>query len=360
MKIGIEISTITPNKAGVGYFTYEITRALAKVGDEHSFVLYSNNLTSAEEFSEISNIEIRLIEHKKPDFGWIRKVSKDANSNVDLFLSPANLSFSIFAKNTTQLVHDLAPIKYPKFFSKKAVISYWLQLELAIRRAKNVATPLESIRQEMIESFPHKMGKIHSIGAGTNDWTIKPITPDGIEQIKRKYSLPEKFILSTGTLEPRKNHVNMIKSFKSFLRMNSEYYYVIVGKKGWFYEEIFKIVEKLKLQDKVIFLGYVEESDLLGISKNASAFMFCSFYEGFGLPLVEAASVGLPIICSDISSFKEILKDSAIYVDPNDTIDIASGLRKVIEQKDINYSEVLKKYTWDNTAKNLLNVMTTN
>lgn len=358
MKIGIDVSTITPSKAGVGYFTYEVTSALAKIGSDHSFILYTNNRANIEEFSVPQNFEIKEFPQEVANFSWIRKVSADANKNVDLFLSPANFSFSIFAKNTTQIVHDLAPIKYPQFFAKKAVISYWLQLELAIRKSRNLGTPLEAIRQEMIESFPKKMGKIKAIGAGVNKWTEFSIDESAIEQIKRKYSLPDKYILTTGTLEPRKNHVNMIKAFKSFLRMNSDYFYVIVGKKGWYYEEIFSTVEKLKLQDRVIFLGYVEESDLLGIYKNASGFMFCSFYEGFGLPLVEAASLDLPILCSDIPVFREIFKEKATYANPSDPTDIAGKLRLIVEKDKVDYSEELAKYTWEQTAENILNLMT--
>lgn len=357
MKIGIDVSTITPTKAGVGYYTFELTKALLEADKENTYLLYTNDIDNVGDFSIYPNAIIVTKKSKKAGLKWIVAISKHANKNVDYFISPANFSFSLFAKNTIQAVHDLAPVKYPKYFSKKGTISYKLQLKLAMKRAKKIVTLLEAIRQELIQYYPDSANKVITIGAGTNDWTKSELSIEEIDLVARKYSLPKKFLLTTGTLEPRKNHVNMIKAFKSFSRMNPDYSYVIVGKKGWYYDEIFKTVTKLKLEEKVMFLGYVPEEDLLAISFSATAFIFCSFYEGFGLPLVEAASLKLPILCSDIASFREIFEDTVEYANPTDTADITRGLRKVIETKNVDYHNRLQNYTWDKTARNLLSII---
>lgn len=359
MRIGVDVSTITENKAGVGYYIFSLIKNLLEIDPNNQYILFTNKLDNIQEFAIHPNAFLYEIPDEKAGLSWIRKIAKVVNKETDIFLSPANFTFSILCKNSIQIIHDLAPIKYPQFFSKKGAILYRLQLEIATRKAKKIITPLEAIRQEIIQQFPLTTEKVLTIGGGAHDWTADEVSVDEILNIKRKYSLPGKFFLTAATLEPRKNHINIIKAFKTFSRSNPDYYYVIVGKKGWFYEEIFKTVEKLGLKDKIIFLGYVPEEDLGGIYKNASAAIFCSFYEGFALPPLEAASFNLPLVLSNISAFKEVFGDLVNYVNAEDTKSIHKGMKEVIQKKRVNYDEVLSKFSWKSTAQKVHAIITT-
>jgi glycosyltransferase involved in cell wall biosynthesis len=357
MKIGIDASVITKDKAGVGYFAYSLIHDLLKKDKKNSYTLYTNSADNLTNFLNYQNAKVVEIKSKRPNFSWILKVSRINNKENDIFFSPANFTFAILAKNCIQVVHDLAPIKYPQFFTKRGAIMFRLLLKLALLRALAIVTPLEAIRQEIITYSPKNHFKIHSIGAGFHSWSNQDLDSSYLEKIRKKYNLPEKFFLTTGTLEPRKNHVNIIKAVQTVFKTNPEYKYVIVGKKGWFYDSIFKIVKKLKLYEKVIFLGYIPEEDLAGIYYLSSAFIFCSIYEGFGFPPLEAAIYKKPLVLSDIDSLKEIFGNKIDYVDPNDYLDISKGIRKAILLESNEYPETLKKYTWDNTSKNFLDLL---
>lgn len=378
MRIGIDTSTISKNKAGVGYFTYSLTKALIENNPDNQYILYTNDYKNLSEFEIYENVEIVEFKSEKPGFNWIRQSAKHANKNTDIFISTANFTFGILCRNCVQIVHDLAPIKYPKFFPSKGVFMYKLLLNLALKRVKAVAVPLESIRDEVIEYYPKIKERIYVIGEGLHVWGASDLSSEKILEVKRKYSLPDKYFLTIGTLEPRKNHKNIIKAFNEFIKntsytdkntyedQDSQFYYVIAGKKGWFYDEIFSEVKKLKLEKKIIFLSYVPEEDLAAVYANSTVFVFCSFYEGFGLPLLEAASRKLPIVCSDIPQFREIFKnmDSGTknvvnFVDPEDPENILNGLKMAVEQKSVDYNDVLFKYSWENTAKNLNDILQT-
>ena len=357
MRIGIDVSSIELNKAGVGYFIYSLLNALLEIDKENEYFLYTNKIQNVEEFNIFENVLIKEIKSEKVDFKWIYSVSKVLRKDVELFISPSNFTFAILNRNVIQVVHDLAPIKFPQFFSKKGAIYYRLQLKLEVRRAKKIISPSESTRQELIQFFPRSHEKFFSISAGLHKWVRESISVEDIDNIKRKYNLPDRFLLTTGTLEPRKNHIKMIKAFKTFSRTNPEYFYVIIGKKGWYYKEIFKTVKQLGLGEKVIFLGYVPEEDLKGIYSNASMFSFCSFYEGFGFPPLEAAKFKLPILCSEIDSLKEIFRESVVYCDPNDVDSIESGLQELVETESLDYEKSLKEFTWDHSAEKLLELI---
>lgn len=359
MKIGIDLSPINKRKAGIGYFTKELTNALIKIDSVNSYVLYSN---SEESFSEIKfkQSRLRLIESSEPNFGWIKKTSEFISKECDILISPSNFSFSFFYKNTFQVVHDIAPILFPEFFPRSASLKFRILLWFALRRSSKILVPLESIRQELIEQNLKYANKIEVIGEGLNKSIKVDIPNDRKELLKKKFGITSKFIFSSGTLEPRKNHLNMIRAFKHFSNLHSDYKFYIAGKKGWFYEDIFKLVDKLELNEKVVFTDYLTDEELSFFYQECSFFIFCSYYEGFGLPPLEASQFGKNIILSNIPSFREIFRDKALFCEPNDPIDIADKMISADKDSLFDYSEILEKFTWENSAKKVLNIVKSN
>ena len=197
--------------------------------------------------------------------------------------------------------------------------------------------------------------KIHVIYLGCSQ-AFQPLAADEkLRTTEEKFKIKGNFILYVGTLEPRKNLKGLIQAYAQTQAKN-EFLLVLAGGKGWKYEHIFRLVEKLKLQDRVIFTGYVPEDDLPGLYKRASLFVYPSYYEGFGLPPLEAMACGLPVIVSNSTSLPEVVGDAGVYVDPYDIRQMSATIDTVLSDSDLLETlrrrgpERAKLFSWEKTA----------
>ncbi|HEC65139.1 MAG TPA: glycosyltransferase family 1 protein [bacterium] len=356
MKIGIDVSIIESNIAGIGHYVVGLIEGLVKVDRENNYVLITNNAENLKALKLRKNFEIIELKSKKVNFFWILKAGRYLRKQkIELLISPANFIFGVIFPNTIQIVYDLAPIKYPNFFSRIGALKYKLQLNWAVRNVKSIATISETVKRELLDNYKSLDNKVHKIGMGMNKVLLEPRDDDSSIEVKNKYNLPDKFLLSLGTLEPRKNYVNMIKGFGKFVKNNSDFKYVIVGKKGWFYKEIFKTVKDLNLTKNVIFTGYALEEEINHLYDLASGFVYLSLYEGFGMPNIEAYSRGLPVLTSGIPVFRETMRDNAVFANPIDIDSIASGMEKLISFGKVRIDKsFLGGYSWEKVAEKLV------
>lgn len=178
-------------------------------------------------------------------------------------------------------------------------------------------------------------------------------------KITTMYSLPEEYILFIGTLEPRKNIEGLIRAYAKIAN-STKVDLLIIGKKGWFYEEIFRLIREMKLEYRIRFLGFVEDKDKVTILSHAKVFIYPSFYEGFGLPVLEALSLGIPTITSNISSLPEVGEEAVIYINPYDIEDISENLKLLLDDKAMRESlskqglSQAAKFTWEITSNKTL------
>jgi glycosyltransferase involved in cell wall biosynthesis len=188
-----------------------------------------------------------------------------------------------------------------------------------------------------------------------------------VRLVKNKYKIRKNYILSLGTLKPSKNIEGIILSFDKFLKRNKnisdDYQLVIAGKKGWMYETIYQTLKDKNLVDKVLFTDYVEDIDKPCLYKGARALISPSFWEGFGMHVMESMSCGTPVIVSNRGSLKEIAGKEGIYVDPNDVNSITYAIEKVVYMKPFEYNilssacvQASKNFTWEKTAEKTLRV----
>jgi glycosyltransferase involved in cell wall biosynthesis len=189
------------------------------------------------------------------------------------------------------------------------------------------------------------------------------------EVSKNNRQVPKNYILSVGTLQPRKNYVKLIEAFALFLKENKQKFsdlkLVIIGKKGWLYEPILAAPKKYGVEDRVKFLDFVPDADLPGFYAHALCFALPSLYEGFGLPVLEAMAYKCPVVVSNVSSLPEIAGTAGIYVDPNSVESIAKGLLTAVRQRNLIQGKTrvtagvaqTKKFTWEKAAKQTLAVL---
>lgn len=356
MKIGIDLSPSEKDPAGIGQYALSLFTELCRLDSKNEYFVYTHSPFL------FANAENRVVRVRKnyPANGvrWMWAVSKDVQKNeLNLFISPSNHLFSKLFPRTIQFIHDLAPLCYPEFFGRKASVKYKATVKLAVKNALKILTISETVQQEICELYPKVANRIDYIYPGVNQW-VKLENKDQASVLE-KYNIDYDYILSLGTLEPRKNHTNTIKAFNEFKRKTlSPLKLVVIGKKGWFFEEIYETVTKLGLDEEVIFLGYVPNQDLNTIIKNAKAFVFLSFYEGFGIPPIEALSLNVKTLVSDIPVFKEAYKDNVLYTDPHSSAKIAVSLQTILDSKGKKTDSFIKEnYSWEKSASKLLTIL---
>jgi glycosyltransferase involved in cell wall biosynthesis len=355
MKIGIDLSPTEGNPAGIGQYIISLFSKLAESDTDNQYVTFSTHPLF---LPNTENVVVRWPRHfPMKGIRWMIAVSSAARKRkIELLISTSNHMFTIFFGSTFQMIHDLAPLKFPKFFNFKARIIYPLTTRIALNKAKKIITISETVKSELLRlAKKTPPDKIEVVYPALHPWILTK--KDSLDD--SPYSLPDKYILSLGTLEPRKNYVSLIKGYKAFLdKTNSDVFLVIIGKKGWYYQEIFKTVKTLGLEDKVIFLGYVANEFLGTIYSHASGFAYLSVYEGFGIPPLEALYFDLPVLVSDIPIFHETLGDMVTYADPSDAESVADSLQKLVNSRPgLTKNIVNAKYNWEKSALKLKEVI---
>lgn len=272
--------------------------------------------------------------------------------DLKIFLSPAHYAPRFCPCPSVVIVHDLSYFYYPQDFLKKDLYQLQNWTSYTVKQAVKIIAVSECTKNDLIKNYNVPQEKISVIYNGFSKPTTKSQKPSWV--VKNPY------FINIGTLQPRKNLGNLILGFTQYLEQKPDYYLYIIGKKGWLYDELFALVKKQKIQDRVIFTDYLKESEKWWLLENAKALILPGFYEGFGLPVLEAFYAGIPVIISRSGALVEIAKDSALLVDPLDPKSISMQLSEV-EKMDIKNDLVkkgkqrLKFFSWQKTTKEILN-----
>ena len=261
-------------------------------------------------------------------------------------------------------IHDLIPILFPEFHFTSELIKNIID---SIEEDGYVICVSENTKKDLLTFAPHiNENKVFvSLLAASHENFYVCNDDDKFINICEKYNLPEKYLLSLATLEPRKNIDHVIRCF---IKMITKYEItdlslVLVGSKGWDYEKIFDEYENASfLKDKIIITGFVPDEDLASIYSHANSFYYMSFYEGFGLPPLEAMQCGVPTVSSNTSSLPEVVGDAGVMLDPKDEEQLVEtmwnfysdeNLRKEYSKKAINRA---KKFSWEKVAEEHSNI----
>ena len=356
MKILIDIRSTLKQKTGIGYYTLNIVQELARIDAENDYYLYSK-IRFFDRKRKLPDIESKRFRHyinrfKSHPLKFFNKMDIIHTSAFDFTNKPK--------AQLVVVVHDVIHRAYPKGHSKETIDYIEKGLLKTLSIADKIITPSETTSKDLVKFYQVSPEKINVIypGAPKPD---KSISLECVQEIIRKYKIPEKFILYVGTLEPRKNVEGLILAYKK-IKDKIPHKLVIAGMKGWLCEGIFDLVSKEGLDDDVIFTGYVSGDDLACLYKKACLFVYPSFYEGAGLPVLEAFSYGVAVITSNVSSTAEIASDGAMLVDPYDTDDMADAIYKVVSDEALRQNLISRGhkradlFTWEKTARGTLSV----
>jgi glycosyltransferase involved in cell wall biosynthesis len=258
-------------------------------------------------------------------------------------------------------IHDLAYLRIPKLLDSKCVKWGQAQIPVSARRADAIITISNFSKNDIIELLNIPEEKIYVIHHGVCPDFVPIKDKKILAKIKTKYQIKENYILFVGVLQPSKNIVRLIEAFYELKQLyNIPHQLVIAGEKGWFYDEIFKKYVELKLEDNIIFTGYVAHEDMPGLYSGADVFVLPSVFESFGIPVLEAMACGTPVVASNVCALPEIANNAAILVSPHSTQQIAEGIYQVLSNSELQTSLIEKgikharEFTWQKTANETL------
>ena len=371
MRIGIDYTAAVNQGAGIGRYARQMTRALLELDRENEYVLFvpsaSPEASRASESAIVGQANVSLARLPLSERAlvalWHRlRVPVPVelfSGRLDVFHSPDFALAPVLRARTLVTVHDLSFRRVPECF-KPALLSYLNRVvPRSVARADIVLADSESTRNDAIELLRLAPERVFVVYAGV-DSRFRRVTDQGLlEDVRSRYSLPGRFVLSVGTLQPRKNYVRLIEAF-SRLSGVEDVSLVISGARGWLYEEIFRRVEELGLSSRVLFPGYVAEADLPALYSLSEVFAFPSLYEGFGLPPLEAMACGTPVVVSRASSLPEVVGNAGCLVDPLSVEEIAGTLQALLDsparRADLAEQGVAQaaRFTWSEAARVLL------
>jgi glycosyltransferase involved in cell wall biosynthesis len=234
-------------------------------------------------------------------------------------------------------------------------------MPLYCRRATKIIAVSEQTKRDVIEAYGIPAEKITVVYEAAAPG-FGPQDPQTVARAKQRYHLPERYLLSVGTIEPRKNLGRVLAAFERLRDEGLADALVIVGKRGWLYDDFFAQLEASPAKSSVIFPGWVEDGDLPALYAGAAAVAFPSEFEGFGLPALEGMACGAPVVCSNTSSLPEIAGDAALLVDPTNTDEITDALRRVLtapglaeEMRGRGLAQAAK-FSWERAAQETVQV----
>lgn len=251
-------------------------------------------------------------------------------------------------------VHDLSFLFYPGSF--RVVNRLYLRLftRLSMQRARRVVAVSASTRRDVVRYYGVAAEKVDVVYNGV-DPAFQPLPGDPVAAFRARQGLPERFILFVGTLEPRKNIVRLIRAYAQLPTGRPPL--VLAGGKGWFYDDVFRLVEELGLSAEVHFAGYVPADDLPWWYNAAELFVYPSLYEGFGLPPLEAMACGTPVVASTSSSLPEVVGDAGVLVDPADTAGLTAAMHTALTDAGLRAwlksagPRQASRFSWQATAR---------
>lgn len=383
MRIGIDCRTIlnpeTGHAAGVAHYTYHLVRAILQTDTENEFVLFMDKHSDRkfrDEFMAMhTRVEMRLLpfHHLKRylPFAYSHLIIAGAfvKARLDLLHAPANTVPMFYGGPTVVTMHDLAIYDHPEWFPSivpgaqsfsKRILVPW-----ALGRARNIIAVSEATKNDLIRQFGIDGSRIWVIHEGVDapifeGWGFESPAHDGI--LKRFRVKDGRYVLFVGTIEPRKNIPAAIEAFSMFIARAGadDIDFLIAGKKGWKYEEVFRAIKTANRafgSERVRYVGYVDKDEKDALMRHAGTFIFPSFYEGFGLPVLEAMAHGVPVICSKEGSLKEVAGDAVLTCLPEDTDCMGDALFRTFDDARLRHRLVERgllrsqAFTWEVAAE---------
>jgi glycosyltransferase involved in cell wall biosynthesis len=329
----IDIRLLGKQRTGDEAVFFNLTKEMLAMDREHSYLL----LTDECDPQKIAILQVRLNCVGQKNVRIVSLPGKNRfiwnlivvpwflfTERVDTYHTQYILPLVIPHRTKVLLhIHDISFRVFPALINWKDRLFLKLLIPRSLRRATTILVPSQFTRDEIVREYGIPMGKIAVIPNALNEQFLSPVQ-QSLESVQKKYALPQRFILYIGTLQPRKNIPFLIRSFAQVHKRIPDMNLVLVGNRQGHHVDqlsIERAIREADVADDVFFPGYVAEQDLPAVLRSATAFVFPSRYEGFGIPLLEAFSQGVPVAAADIPVLREVAGEAALYFDPTSIAD---------------------------------------
>lgn len=367
MRIGFDAHSIGTGLGGNETYASNLIEALAELDSRNEYILYVTKQEAVERFANRwSHVQVvRTLPHTPI-------IRIPLTLTAELRRRPVDILHVQYTAppwapcKTVVMIHDLSFEHLPETFKRRS----WMQMRLTVRRtaraAAHVVTDSEYSREDILRTYRLPVDRVTTTPLAASH---RFKTVEDKRELKRtldKYGIAGDYILAVGSIQPRKNIPRLIRAYARLLSQRNDQTpvpkLVIAGKRAWLFEETINAAAASPVRDNIIFTGYVPESDLPALYTAAMCFVYPSFFEGFGIPLLEAMRCGTPTISSDRTCFPEVVGDASLMIDPFDENSIADALRLIIS--DVKLREQLRsrgfaqssQFDWRHTARLTLDV----
>lgn len=379
MKIGIDIRCLTDGKrTGVEEYTINLLENIFELDKKNEYILFTNSYRKSyfdeRIFGHFKNVKVRRFRFPNKllnfCFWYLRWPLVDHMlGGVEIFFMP-NINFIALSKKVKLVltIHDLSYELFPETFSiKRRIWHSFINPNALCKRANQIIAVSDSSMSDTMEHFKigeHKIQRIHN-GVSEEMTQLDRNDPKLIE-VKERYHLPFNFILYLGTVEPRKNIPAIVKAFDQLKKLNkpelNKYKLVIAGGMGWKIQDILKAGREAEFTDDIIFTSCITNEDKAAVYTLASLFVYPSFFEGFGIPVLEAMRCGVPVITSNVSSLPEVVGASAVMIDPDKPEELYVTMKEILLDRELNEHLELQsprqaiRFNWRTSARETLSV----
>lgn len=365
MKIAVNTRLLLKDKLeGIGWFTFENLKRITVNHPEHEFYFLFDRKFS-DEFIFSKNVHPIIVSppsrHPLLWIAWfeysIPKILKKLG--IDLFVSPDGYLSLRTEVPQLAVIHDINFYHRPKDLPLSSRLYYQYYFPKFAKKAKRIVTVSEFSKKDICFSYHISPKKVDVVYNGANS-IFHSLTPDEIKATKDKYSSGSDYFLFVGSLHPRKNVSGLLNAFDLFISQHrTDHKVVIVGEKMFFTAELDQTYNQMRFGDDVLFTGRLDTNELKYVFGAATALVFVPFFEGFGIPIVEAMYAGIPVICSHCTALPEVAGDAALYVNPLDVDAIAEAMHKISSDPNLRNNLIAKgkaqreKFSWDLSAEKL-------
>jgi len=344
---------------GIGTYVRNLVRELARQDDDAQYVL----LCHAKDAGFVEGLGPRftpLIE-RAGNYSVREQLSVPlalARARVDLFHAPHYVVSPLIRVPYVVTIHDCIHLRFPQYLPNRAALHYArTMMTLAARRAQRVLTVSQASKEDILHYLGVPAEKVEVIYNALDERLAAPPTDADMQRVRERFQLTSPFVLYTGNIKPHKNLDRLIEAYSILRRRGFEHTkLLIIGDEVSKYPMLRRLVHRFQLHHHVRFLGFVPDATLASLYRLASAFVFPSLYEGFGLPPLEAMSAGAPVITSNVSSLPEVVGDAALLIDPMDAGAIADAMARVLGDESLRHElvrrghERVKAFSWERSV----------
>lgn len=362
--LGIDASrAVTTAPTGTEYYSRALITALLRLDSPYRFRLYTRSTPPHDLFPATGNYEIRAIPFPRL-WTHVRLASEMLTHPPEALFVPAHVLPPSHPRHSLVTVHDLGYKHFPAAHPPLQRAYLDASTRWNVSSARYVIADSVATRDDIVRFYGTPNEKIRVVYPSYDAEIFKPVSdPAARVRVRAKYSLPDQYLISVGTVHPRKNYARLIEATAA---LPSEYALVIVGKKGWRADELGSLVQNLNLTHRVRFLDYAPIEDLPALYAGAQLAVVPSLYEGFGFPALEAQACDTPLVASRSSSLPEVAGEGALYFDPLSVEDMTRTLRAVLDDTNLRQNLValgrdnLRQFTWERAARQVLELLPSN